>query len=241
MKRCTLLRGLLCVGISVFSLPILQIPHFVFNKPAYTYSQEAPNIATPFIEPDIEPTIEPTPTPTPTPTATPTPTPTPTPAPTPTPTATPFLKPGFCFDCTNTWENRLNHRTSTGELVVLIECQDSVMLQNRAEVQAFMAWEDSHGDNWTCGHYARAVHNAAETNGVKCFLVSIQFREFTHAIVMFPTKDDGNVYVDPQSADKWAYIPDGWDSYSIEFMSHVKTFTPGIITQPYGILSINNF
>ena len=132
-------------------------------------------------------------------------------------------------------------RTSTGELVVIVDCYDSVMLQNRAEVQAFMMWENSKGDNWTCGHYARAVHNNAEVNGIKCYFTSVKFQEFTHAIVMFPTVDDGDVYVDPQGADKWAYIPDDWNSYSIEFMSHVRTFSPGIITQPYAILSINNY
>ena len=222
------------VLISIIALTSAFVGYFVFDcKQSEAY--------VPIITPTIESTVEPTPTIEPTPTPTIEPTAIPTIEPTPTPTPTAYPKPDFCFECTNTWENRLNNRTSTGELVVLIECQDSVQLQNRAEVQDFMQWEDSHGENWTCGHYARAVHNNAETNGIKCYLVGIQFREFSHAIVMFPTVDDGDVYVDPQGADKWAYIPDDWNSYSIEFMSHVKTWSEGIITQPYSILSINNY
>jgi len=225
------------VLISIIALTSAFVGYFAFDCKQSDAYVSIP-IETP--EPTKTPTIEPTPTPTIEPTPTETPTPSPTPTQTATPSPTPYPKPDFCFDCTNTWENRINGKTSTGEFVVLIECQDSVPLQNRAEVQDFMRWEDSHGKNWTCGHYARAVHNAAETNGIKCYFTSVRFSEFTHAIVMFPTVDDGDVYVDPQGADKWAYLDD-WSVYRIEFMSHVKTFTPGIIEQPYTILSVNNY
>ena len=221
------------IGLSMIACPI----YYGYNEPiqACIAPEPIPTIA----EPVIEPTA--TPTPSPEPTIEPTVTPSPTLMPTPVPTPTPFPQPDFCFDCTNTWETRINGRTSTGEFVVIVDCYDSVPLQNRAEVQAFMMWENSKGDNWTCGHYARAVHNNAEANGIKCYFTSVKFTEFTHAIVMFPTIDDGDVYVDPQGADKWAYIPDSWNSYSIEFMSHVNTFTPGVIVQPYSIIAISNF
>ena len=220
------------IGLSMIAYPMTQD----YNEPveAVIMPEPIPIISKPVIEPTA------TPTPSPEPTATSSPTPSPTPRPTATPTPTPFPKPDFCFDCSNTWETRILGRTSTGEFVVIVDCYDSQPLQNRAEVQAFMAWDNSKGDNWTCGHYARAVHNNAEANGIKCYFTSVKFQEFTHAIVMFPTVDDGDVYVDPQGADKWAYLDD-WSSYYIEFMSHVRTFTPGVIVQPYSILAVANY
>ena len=230
--RVSLLLMMIPLGLAMIVCPM----YYGYDEPvqALIVLEPIPTI----VQPAIEPTEAPMPSPEPT--QEPTPTPSPSPSPTPSPTATPFPKPDFCQECTNTWENRINGKTSTGEFVVLVECLDSMPLQNREEVQAFMMWEDSHGKGWTCGHYARAVHNAAETNGILCYFTSVRFQEFTHAIVMFPTVDDGDVYVDPQGADKWAYLDD-WSVYRIEFMSHVKTFTPGIIEQPYTILSINNY
>ena len=221
------------LGLAMVVCPI----YYGYNEPVQALI--APEPVPTITEPAIVPTDAPTPSPDPT--QEPVPIPSPTIVPTPDPTATPYPKPGFCFSCANTWETRINGRTSTGELVVIVDCYDSVPLQNRAEVQDFMQWENSDGDNWTCGHYARAVHNNAEANGIKCYFTSVKFQEFTHAIVIFPTVEDGDVYVDPQGADKWAYIPDDWNSYSIEYMSHVRTFSPGIITQTYSILSVNNY
>src|SRR5574343_309004 len=159
------------IGLSMIAYPMTQD----YNEPveAVVLPEPIPTMS----EPVIEPTA--TPTPSPEPTATSSPTPSPTPRPTATPTPTPFPKPDFCFDCSNTWETRILGRTSTGEFVVIVDCYDSQPLQNRAEVQAFMAWDNSKGDDWS--------------------------------------------------------------SYYIEFMSHVRTFTPGVIVQPYSILAVANY
>ena len=208
------------VLISTIALTSAFVGYFAFDCKQSKAYVSIP-IETP--EPTETPTIEPTATPTiePTPTVIPTPTQTPTPAPTSSPTPTPFPKPEFCSDCETFWEYEIWGRTTTGEFIRLIECYDSKMLQNRSQVQESMAWDTTYGASYSCGHYAREVQRNAQMNRIQCKFVGLWWeRGSQHSILVFPTVEDGDVYVDPLYKDKWAYPVLG-EVYVTEIMSHV--------------------
>jgi hypothetical protein len=169
------------------------------------------------------PTEQGTPVTDPTPSSTPSPSPTPSPTatPTPKPIPTPFPQPAFCSDCETFWEYEIWGRTTTGEFINLIECYDSKMLQNISQVQEFMAWDTTYGAGYSCGHYAREIQRTAQMNRIQCKFVGIWWeRGGQHSILVFPTVDDGDVYIDPSYKDKWAYPVIG-EVYVTEIMSHV--------------------
>lgn len=176
---------------------------------------------------DVSPTPIPTPTPTPSPTQTLEPILTPTATPTPPPTPTPTPKPSFCIDCEGYTVREIHGRLTTSEWVTVIDCPDAVMLQNRSQVEQFMAWDTTDKVkkySWTCGHYAQEVQHNAAKNGIKCHFVGIELYLTWHALVVFPTIDDGNVYVETQRTDAWAYPVNG-QPYRYEPMSHIPAVT----------------
>jgi hypothetical protein len=52
-------------------------------------------------------------------------------------------------------------------------------------------------DTFVCSHFAHAVNNNAENQGIRCAFVDIRYPELGHAIVAFDTTDKGLVYFDP--------------------------------------------
>ncbi len=50
-----------------------------------------------------------------------------------------------------------------------------------------------------CSHFAAAVNNAAEEQGIRCALVIVRFAVRNHAIIGFDTLDQGMVFFEPQS------------------------------------------
>ena len=52
-------------------------------------------------------------------------------------------------------------------------------------------------DIYVCSHFAHAVNNNAESQGIRCAFVDIRYPELGHAIVAFDTIDKGLVYFDP--------------------------------------------
>jgi hypothetical protein len=92
-------------------------------------------------------------------------------------------------------------------------------------VEQFMEWDKTsaitYSMNYSCGHYARQVHNNAENSSIQCGLVAIQMGvDGWHSILSFPTVEDGEVFVDPTNCDKWAYVVVG-EPYEAYPMAHI--------------------
>jgi hypothetical protein len=160
----------------------------------------------------------------------PSPTPTPTPIPTIALTPTPFPQPAYCKECTDYMDYHIQFTLSTGEGYTVRSCWNAQPLQNAAAVEEFMQWDNIESvpydaDSWTCGHYAQHIQMLAATNSIKCGVVSVRFKYSTHAIVAFPTVDDGILYVDPMGKDRWAYVVQ-WEPYRSWPMNH-STFDVG--------------
>ncbi len=69
---------------------------------------------------------------------------------------------------------------------------------------------------YTCGDFAKDVHNAAESAGLKCAFVCIDFADGTdsHACNCFNTTDKGLIYFDCVEGDKIAIVEEG-KNYSL--------------------------
>lgn len=139
------------------------------------------------------------PTPTPTSTQSPVPTPTLTIIPTPTPNAD--GSPYFCSPCEGgmflinvRWWN-------------MWQCYNTHPLKNKEQVKEFMIWDNGeqipYSATHTCWNFAVGLIANAESNSIEAHLLIITWfgGDFQHAIVAFPTYEDGMVYVDPTSGD----------------------------------------
>jgi len=58
-------------------------------------------------------------------------------------------------------------------------------------------------DTFNCGHYSMEVNNNAESQGIRCCYVTVNFSGgAAHALVAFETTDKGILYIEPQSDEK---------------------------------------
>jgi len=97
-------------------------------------------------------------------------------------------------------------------------------LQNKSQVKQFMLSDatDQHPytDSYQCGSFARAVVHNASIRGLEAYVISLLLdgSSVLHAIVQFPTVDDGDIYVDATSGDWWVdfdMVPSRYCSYSM--------------------------
>lgn len=205
------------IGLSMIACPI----YYGYNEPIQASIIPQPTIS----EPVIEPTATPAPSPEPTPSPTPSPTATPTPSPTPVP------PPDFLVPATYTYSHCINYRMTTGEFMCLTKNPEARSLQNKEQVHQFMEWDDTnslnYGTYFTCGHAAKRVHDNAHNNSIQCYIVALKFSHtYWHSIVMFPTKEDGDVYVEPLGYDKWGYVTQG-EKYRCSPMQHTNSYNLG--------------
>jgi len=54
-------------------------------------------------------------------------------------------------------------------------------------------------ETFSCKDYASIVNDNAESEGIRCCVVSLSFKESGHVLIGFDTIDKGMVYVEPQS------------------------------------------
>lgn len=136
----------------------------------------------------------------PTATSTPTPTPTLTPTPTPAPTSTILPAPTTFYP-------------------VIEDIPTDGWLLNRGEVRAFMLADKTsdivYSYPWfVCQHFAQAVAWNATDVGIACYPVYINLVWYgLHAIVAFPTIQDGWVFVDATCGDWWVEMELGEGRY----------------------------
>jgi hypothetical protein len=146
--------------------------------------------------------VRPIPTPTPTPTPTPVPTPVPTPTPTPTPIPNnPDGSPYFCAPCESPMI------LSNVRWWQMLQCQHAQPLQTKEQVKEFMLWDKTdqnpYTSSFTCWNFAVGVIANAESFGI----------DAQHAIIVFPTYQDGMVYVDPTTGDCFVNFSKGMGEY----------------------------
>lgn len=216
---------LFLVGLAMVSYPLYQAAY--------------PNIKA------LEPmSIMPMPTEQGTPVTDPTPSPTPSPSPTATPTLTPsptpVPPPDFLVSATYTYSHCINYRMTTGEYMCLTKNPDARPLQNKEQVRQFMEWDDTsslkYGTYFTCGHAAKRVHDNAHNNSIQCYIVALKFSStYWHSIVMFPTKEDGDVYVESLGYDKWGYVTQG-EKYRCSPMQHTNSYNLGGFNINYPVI-----
>lgn len=84
-------------------------------------------------------------------------------------------------------------------------------LLDRDEVQTFMLNDQTdripYTSDFMCGSFAHTVINNAWELGIVGRYTVVRSTEWTlsHAIICFPTLNDGNVFVDATAGDYWAY------------------------------------
>jgi len=115
-------------------------------------------------------------------------------------------------------------------------------LQNRAQVEQFMLSDttDQHPytEDYKCGSFAKDVVANATATGIEAYYVIIKWEDsyIVHAIVLFPTIEDGDVYVDATQADWWVNFELGEGNYYSYLMTDPsqRTFTDKTL-EAYGI------
>jgi hypothetical protein len=70
-----------------------------------------------------------------------------------------------------------------------------------AQLQAFIFTDKTDEnpyvpDSYVCGEFASDVHNNAESSGIRCALVALEFQDVWHACNAFITTDRGLVFID---------------------------------------------
>lgn len=63
-----------------------------------------------------------------------------------------------------------------------------------------------------CDEFAEMFNNNAESIGIRCGYVVIEFDEYAHALNAFNTLDEGIIYIEPQSDEELVHLNIG-DSY----------------------------
>ena len=120
-------------------------------------------------------------------------------------------------------------------------------LQNKRQVEQFMLADttDQHPytSTYQCGNYSADVVANASKLGIEAQVVIVVWKDhpITHAIVLFPTVDDGDVYVDATAGDYWVDFKGGegnYNSYSMQspvvYGFHNLTIYLYGITDEYG-------
>ena len=152
--------------------------------------------------PTSMPTVEPEPIPLPV-ISTPEPTTENIPLPTALPTPTPFC--GYCeggltITYMRWWEG------------TYYTCQTAKPLQNKEQVYQFILadkTDEVRQEGWNCAYYAAGVVNNASQFGIKAMIVHVTFEGCSsHAAVLFPTVEDGDVYMDSQTSDWYCFVGD---------------------------------
>jgi hypothetical protein len=135
--------------------------------------------------------------------------PEPTAEPTPEPTIEPTIEPIY-------------YPTPTITLATLNRPQ----LLNREQVKWFMLYDKTDQNTYTpdfkCGQFSRGVMSNAGANGIEVKFVILQLASnpISHAIVMFPTIEDGEVFVDATCGDWWVEMNYGEGNYKSYSMTN---------------------
>jgi hypothetical protein len=99
-------------------------------------------------------------------------------------------------------------------------------LKNREQVKWFMLWDKTDLNTYTpdfkCGQFARYVIASANAHGIEAKFVILQLdcNPIPHAIVMFPTVEDGEVFVDATCGDWWVEMNYGEGNYKSYSMTN---------------------
>jgi hypothetical protein len=115
-------------------------------------------------------------------------------------------------------------------------------LQNRGQVEQFMLSDptDQHPytEDYKCGSFAQDVVDNASAMGIEAYYIIVKWEDsyIVHAIVLFPTIEDGDVYVDATQADWWVNFELGEGNYYSYLMTDPsqRTFTDKTL-EAYGV------
>ena len=105
-----------------------------------------------------------------------------------------------------------------------------IPLQNKSQVKQFMLEDTTdknpYTDTYKCGNFADDVVANATANGIEADVIIVLWEgSYTpHAIVLFPTIDDGDVYVDATSGDWWVNFSLGEGEYNSYSMTSETQF-----------------
>ena len=70
-------------------------------------------------------------------------------------------------------------------------------------------------NEFECRHFARLVNNNAESQGIRCGYVTLDFDSLAdHAIIAFNTTDKGIVYFEPQTDEEVENLEVGNDYWT---------------------------
>jgi len=110
---------------------------------------------------------------------------------------------------TNDSNNLENNLSATQQELDLLKQGDKYSMHDPtySEVVNFIAVDDTNTneyvpDVFTCINFAQGVNNNAESIGIRCCVIHVEFETNAHALIGFNTIDKGMVYVEPQS-DEW--------------------------------------
>lgn len=144
----------------------------------------------------------------------PTPTPLPTPTPNPTIMPTPYHP---CSTCNGSIVEEWTNIIKPTGLMTYYRCSTGQPLRNRDEVYQFMQFDQTDKNpfimgNYVCVDFAQdVIHNSA-VYGINCGIGVVYFTNgVCHSFIVFPTIDDGDVWVDPTAGDWWIYTTEQGD------------------------------
>ncbi len=162
--------------------------------------------------------------------------------PTPTPTAAPSPTPEATIEYVYIWPT-----VTPSATIDPIASLNKPYLLDRNQVQTFMLWDmtDQHPytSDYMCGSFAHTVIDNAWAFGIVGRYTVVWSPEWSlsHAIICFPTVNDGNVFVDATAGDWWAY-PDNDNKtfYTVSMIDPTRhgfgitSMTGYVIYQEYG-------
>ena len=102
----------------------------------------------------------------------------------------------------STWTQQLPVMNAAGSFVMVSEYRE---VDNTTYANLMQFLQSDHTEDrlyvepsYTCSDFAVALHNNAESQGIRCGIVNVQFagQSVGHAFDVFPTTDKGLIYID---------------------------------------------